>query len=461
MPHSIFGARSRECVRGAGKEVQKWERAGDRFSGPARIFGVYMGSGGNSRSPKRMVDTALLLSVITFLDTFSVGLVNPIYPTLVQSQLLGATLYASILSFANAGGFACATLFGRLSDVRGRRAAIIASVCTTFCGFAFYAIGLACEDFSPMARQLLPAAGRILGGIGRSALNAPLLALVADHAVHDAGNSDTARQQKQMARTMATFGFGYASGSGVGGFLVGIGGVWFSMGMIGVSAALQVLCAILLPEPAKAVAVAIPDPAQAIAPPAAALPPTTAAPATTAAAPPPNTAAAPPTVHVAATKPAAANATGWVSAVRAGLSDRRICVLLLLQCLASASFHTYDATSAIYLKDALGYSASERGYLLSYAGWAFAAQTAFVVPQLLSRSQPAKLLALAFWSTAVGRVGLAVASVLPPTPLIIGSYAILNLGQGMNHTLLKALMSSLAGEERLGLLLGLLASTDR
>jgi len=438
------------------------EQPGGR-SQARRIFivaSIYMGSGGNSRSPKRTVDTALLLSVITFLDTFSVGLVNPIYPTLVQSQLLGATLYASILSFANAGGFACATLFGRLSDVRGRRAAIIASVCTTFCGFAFYAIGLACEDFSPMARQILPAAGRILGGIGRSALNAPLLALVADYAGHDAGKSDPAtRQQKQMARTMATFGFGYASGSGVGGFLVGIGGVWFSMGMIGVSAALQVLCAIMLPEPAKAVAV--PDPAQAIAPPAA-LPPTTAAPATTAAAPSPNTSAVPPTMYVAATKPAAANATGWVSAVRVGLSDRRICVLLLLQCLASASFHTYDATSAIYLKDALGYSASERGYLLSYAGWAFAAQTAFVVPRLLSRGhEPARLLALAFWSTAVGRMGLAAASVLPPTPLIVGSYAILNLGQGMNHTLLKALMSSAAGEERLGLLLGLLASTDR
>ena len=37
-----------------------------------------------------------LVSTLTFLDTFVVGLINPIYPTLVQNALLGATLYAAV-----------------------------------------------------------------------------------------------------------------------------------------------------------------------------------------------------------------------------------------------------------------------------------------------------------------------------------------------------------------------------
>ena len=70
-------------------------------------------------------------------------------------------------------------------------------------------------------------------------------------------------------------------------------------------------------------------------------------------------------------------------------------------------------------------------------------------------------LALGFFCTAVGRVGLALASVLPPTPMILGSYVVLNLGQGMSSTLLKTLMSAHAGVGRRGLQLGLLTTCEK
>ena len=359
---------------------------------------------------------ALLLALITFFDTFIIGLVNPIYPKLVQSELLGATLFACILSAANAAGFLCSTLFGRLSDLRGRRTAIIASTATTCAGFFLYAIGLACEGRSPTARALLPALGRILGGVGRASLSAPLLALVSDNAAETASEASTKRS---LARTFAVFGFGYASGSGVGGFVVGVGGPSLSMTLILPCAMLQVLCGILLPSAGRA------------------------------------------RRRHEAQKAAPTQGVGMLAATRLGVSSSSTRAILMLQALASASFHTYDGTSAIYMKDALGYSAEQRGYILSYAGWVFAAQTFFVVPRLIRLAQPARLLLLAFTATALGRFGLAAATWAPPTPLLLASYAVLNLGQGLNYTLLRALMSSAAGAETLGLMLGLLGSVDK
>lgn len=58
-------------------------------------------------------------------------------------------------------------------------------------------------------------------------------------------------------------------------------------------------------------------------------------------------------------------------------------------------------------------------------------------------------------------MGLAAASRLPPTPVLVMSYGGLNLGQGTTHTLLKGAMRHAAEPQRLGLMLGLLGSVER
>eukprot|EP00966_Prymnesium_polylepis_P097694 2262796-Prymnesium_polylepis.1 len=84
------------------------------------------------------------------------------------------------------------------------------------------------------------------------------------------------------------------------------------------------------------------------------------------------------------------------------------------------------------------------------------------MPWLLRRSLGAsRMLLIAFLCTAAGRLGLAAASWLPPTPTAVCSYIVLNLGQGLTSTLLKALMGRAAEGDRRGLLLGLLSSCEK
>ena len=361
----------------------------------------------------------LLVTFITFIDTFTVGLTNPIYPILVQSGVIGATAYALIMSAANAAALGGSTIFGRLSDVHGRRTAIVASTCVTFIGFVCYAVGFACEGRHALLRLTLPAAGRIIGGMGRAALAAPLLALLAEYT---SGSSTGA----MTARTMATFGFGFAFGSGAGGFLFSLGGASLNLGMIVLCASLQAMAAWrFLPS-------------------------------------------ASPTVTVAAATPTApaTPTAGWRVALRTALAKRSTRALLIIQAIAAASFHTYDSTSALYVGGALGYSPAERGYILSYAGWMFALQTFFIVPRLVAMKSlgPDQLLCGALLATALGRLGLAAASnaaLNRPTLMIVLSYPILNLGQGMTHTLLKTLMAQAATEHTRGLMLGAIGSVEK
>ena len=181
----------------------------------------------------------LVTGAVTFVDTFAVGIVNPIYPQLVQSGTIGATAYATIMAAANAASLASSTAYGRLSDVYGRRTAIIASTLTATLGYACYIVGYASTEF-PLVRLGLPAAGRVIGGMGRTALGPPLLALLSEHSTAGATGQVT-------ARTMATFGFGYAFGSGAGGLAYSLGGTWCNLMLIAGCSCVQVLCAWCLP----------------------------------------------------------------------------------------------------------------------------------------------------------------------------------------------------------------------
>jgi len=131
----------------------------------------------------------------------------------------------------------------------------------------------------------------------------------------------------------------------------------------------------------------------------------------------------------------------WFASMRVACAHSLTRLLLLLQLLASSSFHIFASTSSLYYRERLGYSSSQLGYLLSFAGWTFSFQTLIVVPWLVKRSSRASsTLILAFVCTAIGRLGLATSSWLAPTPTILSSFVVLNLGQGLTSTLLKVTM---------------------
>ena len=145
---------------------------------------------------------SLLTTLLIFFDTFAVGLVNPIYPLLVQSDRLGATLYSALISVANGGALLAGTAFGHLSDLHGRQVAIIASCATTLLGFACYAAGtISSMEHHPAWRLALPAVGRVLSGIGREAMRGPVFALISEDA---SAAGDEAATTRRMAMTMAT-----------------------------------------------------------------------------------------------------------------------------------------------------------------------------------------------------------------------------------------------------------------
>ena len=355
------------------------------------------------------INPTLLLGVfITFFDTFTVGLVNPVYPQLVQGDVVGATAFAIILSSANAASLAASTAFGRLSDVHGRKVAIVACTVCTMCGYVCYAVGWCTTQ--PGARLLLPALGRVVSGMGRSALSGPIIALLSD-------NTHPTQKSGRIGRTVATFGLGYAFGSALGGLAVARGGASTNLILIVLCSMVQVACACLLPR-------------------------------------------TPLSTGTHPTKRCARHGN-WRRALHTALAVPGISLLLTLQALAAASFSAYDATSALFVQSALGYTASQRGFLLAYAGWVFSLQSLVVVPRFVGSGQPLTLLCFAFSCTAIGRLGLASATCLPATPTIVLSYLVLNFGQAMTHTLLKSLTAHLVGKQRSGMMLGVLNSVDK
>ena len=129
----------------------------------------------------------------------------------------------------------------------------------------------------------------------------------------------------------------------------------------------------------------------------------------------------------------------------------------MLQLVVACAFHVYNGTSDLYVRS-LGYSSSELGYILSYAGTTFALCNLLLVPRLAAAGTR-RLLPAAFVCVAVGRAGLGAASWLPPTPTILAAYVVCNFGQGLLATLLKARLSAGVAPDRLALLLSLLDAT--
>ena len=359
-----------------------------------------------------------LVGLIAFLDEFALGVTAPLMSTMLQSRVIGATLFSVIASISSALGMLCSTALGRFSDLYGRRVAIVMSSTAMFLGnFCLLAESLSAARSGVI---WLPAAGRILTTVGHSSIASPLNALFA--AGHTASGLGSRGAASGVGKTLGAFGLGFAAGSAGGGLLSAHGSL--PMALAAACSAVQLGVAVCLPVDAPAAM-----------------------------------------KTASANVRAAAERVGWLSVLREALREPHIRLLLLLTGLAGLSYHVYHGTSALYMKDAMGYSSAQFGYVLSFAGWVYALQALFVVPHFVgSTATSATLLRLSFGCTALGRIGLALAHdgprlfEIPAATTICASYTILNLGQGMTATLLKALMINAAPHDRVGYLLGLAES---
>ena len=297
-----------------------------------------------------MPSVRVLALIITLMDPFAIGIVNPIVPQLMQAERIGASAFGVIMSLANLASCFAGTVYGRVSDRHGRRLPIVAAILTALLGYSLYALGLALEGVSPLGRLVLPPLGRILSGVGRTGLNGPLLALQAER--------DPERAKGTVAGHMATFGIGYSLGSAAGAVLQHgaeahtAGGAWINLAAMLACVLVQLACSLLLPHALPAAAKASASPADCAAR---------------------GASEASPAESI--NKEADASI---LRALREGLRDPATRVLILLECMFSAQFHLYDSTSALYLLSHLGFTKAERGYLLAYAGLVYAANLALL-----------------------------------------------------------------------------------
>ena len=336
----------------------------------------------------------LAIYALSFLDLFSVGLIKPLLPSLLQSKQIGATAYAGVNSACHVAGLLLSPFIGRLSDVRGRKSGIVVSAFVAFVGCVCYGLALTTNSYAPAV------VGRLLHNLGHVAIMAPLNATIA-------GRSESGGAAR-LSMMMGIFGLGYAAGSAGGGWLGGFGA----------APVLAVLCAV------AAVSALL----------AASLPALPVGGATSGAARPPA-----------------------IVVMRQAASDPRCRDIFVLQLVVACAFHIYNGTSDLYVRS-LGYSSSELGYILSYAGTTFALCNLLLVPRLAAAGTR-RLLPAAFVCVAAGRAGLGAASWLPPTPTILAAYVVCNFGQGLLATLLKARLSAGVAPDRLALLLSLLDAT--
>ena len=130
-------------------------------------------------------------------------------------------------------------ILGRVSDVHGRKAAVVASAALGLVGYLCFVPGLTAG-----APVLLPCLAKILTTVGRAALMPPLNALVTD------GEADEA-SRRRVGNLVGSFGLGYATGSGLGGYL-SQHSTAAPLGLACACAATEVVCAVLLPPTAAA-----------------------------------------------------------------------------------------------------------------------------------------------------------------------------------------------------------------
>eukprot|EP00040_Diaphanoeca_grandis_P006473 m.37587 g.37587 ORF g.37587 m.37587 type:complete len:439 (-) comp17712_c0_seq1:62-1378(-) len=376
-----------------------------------------------SNAAKQLRRIVLMCAIA--LDCVGVGMTYPIMPALLQSKTTGATFFGGVQSIASISGLFASSLIGRISDVHGRKIALVMSVTANTIGFLIF-IGSVYMSNAPTANVIpgianaafvLAALGRVVTNIGHASIGGPANAAMLDDEPVDKTKQASS---ETMGRSMGMIGLGFAVGSATCGWL-SKSSTYLPLGIAAFSAFVS-LIGVLITVPSNAHHARSHVNAK-------------------------HESSMSPSVHVPLS-----------TLVVEAFSDSQIRILLIMQLLVQFSFRMFVSTAPLYITQTLHYDTEELGYFLSFAGWSFAFMAFFIVPVMINVAPRTWLLPLAFFSNAIGRYGLAVASLISPTATIIASYSFIGFGQALSYTMIAASMADIVQADRRGLMLGLLAS---
>ena len=343
-------------------------------------------------------DSALLrcLWAVRFTGMLSNALLIPILPTLLETPL-GVRRYGLLQSVCNGGALLMAAWFGRLFDRRGRTVALFACALTLLVGIGSIGVGHALGGVG--WALAIACGGRVLQAVGHRSMGGVVQAATRGGA-HNA------------ALVRSAVGIGFASGNALGGWLA-------SFGMV-------VPLATALLSAAGTCGVVVTT--------------TLVAGSTGAAAKAP----ADEPVEQKSAPPPKLRLREMVTA--------RVGALLLVQHLGGVAFHLYTSTWGVCVRERLGYTPAQFGFMLGFIGWSFALINLLVVPRLVKlSSSDTQMLRVGLLLSAAARFLQGAAN---STAQLMAANVLLALGRASASTLTSHLIATAAPPAQRGSLLG-------
>lgn len=336
-----------------------------------------------------------VLFLTVFLDLVGFGIVIPLLPFFAQKLGADAVQVTILMASYSLMQFLFAPFWGRLSDRLGRRPVLLISIGGSILGLLLFAFAQS---------YLLLLVARLVHG----AMNANIA--VAQAYISDVTTPQT--RAKGMGLFGAAFGLGFIFGPGIGGFLGNLGGHRLAgLAAAGLAALNLLLAFLLLPE-------SRPEEARLMAP-----------------------------------------RSEWrlvdVAGFRLAFRSKRLGTFLLVGLLSVLGFAAMESTFALWSKDALGWSEAENGYLFTYLGVLIAIVQGGLVGPLRNRYGEPNLVMAGLALLAVGLAALPFSTLLA---VLLGSTALLAIGNGLLQPNLSALVSLESPHGESGRTLGLYQS---
>ena len=352
-------------------------------------------------------DSALLrrLWAVRYTGMLSNALLIPILPTLLETPL-GVRHYGLLQSVCNGGALVAAAWFGRLFDRRGRTVALLACALTLLVGIGSIGVGHALGGAGWALS--LACCGRILQAIGHRSMGGVVQAATRGGA-------------HNSALVRSAVGIGFASGNALGGWLASFGMVVpLASALLSAAGTCGVVVTTTLVASPVCAATAPPDePAQ----PKPSPPP-----------PPSPQQQPPPQLRLRE------------------MVTGRVAALLLVQHLGGLAFHLYTSTWGVCVRERLGYTAAQFGFMLGFVGWSFALINLLVVPRLVRlSSSDVRMLRVGLLLSATARFLQGAAS---STAQLMAANVLLALGRASASTLTSHLIATAAPPAQRGSLLG-------
>ncbi len=181
-----------------------------------------------------MKSPLMLIFLTVFIDLVGFGLIVPVLPTYAKQFNVDATVVGFVLSIYSIMQFFFMPIWGKLSDVKGRRPILLFSLCASVVGYLIW-------GFSNSLIMLILA--RAVAGAGNANI------AVAQAYVTDVTTPEN--RAKGMGAIGAAFGLGFVLGPAIGGLLSSFGLAHIGFVAAGLSALDLVLTYFMLPEPPK------------------------------------------------------------------------------------------------------------------------------------------------------------------------------------------------------------------